>query len=385
MYTDASRAHSGVDGLGLGELLGLGGGHLGLAAELGLPAVLVDDPEGEDEEPRADDGADRHGDEVEPERVAPVDARVDVRAADDDAAGDEELVDDEVVEARRDEELDREPDHDELGDGLRGNHLEPDREADHPVAADAADERRAPVLRALAFRGLDELAHVGVGEAVLRAEVGVEVGPERAAVRVRDHARVLDVARVEVAVDLEGLDEARLPGEDDEVEDGADDVHPPADEPVDERALDLLRAVLGRGREAREGAEHVVGRDELAALAEDDEREAERDAEAGEDEVVDADGRAPAAADLAGHEDPEREQKARLEAEEHRHHGAVEHAEVDDLADVYHKSHDLGLRVEDALDVDVRVLRRHGAGLGMRVGVAEDLVLRAGHDCDCGW
>ena len=56
--------------------------------------------------------------------------------------------------------------------------------------------------------------------------------------------------RVDVVVDGHGLDEARLPREDDEVEDGAGEVEPPADEPVDDRGLDLVRAVLGRRREA---------------------------------------------------------------------------------------------------------------------------------------
>ena len=52
--------------------------------------------------------------------------------------------------------------------------------------------------------------------------------------------------RVDVVVDGHGLDEARLPREDDEVEDGAGEVEPPADEPVDDRGLDLVRAVLSR-------------------------------------------------------------------------------------------------------------------------------------------
>ena len=94
------------------------------------------------------------------------------------------------------------------------------------------------------------------------------------------------------------LDEARLPGEDDEVHDGAHEVEGPADGPVQAGGHDLVLAVLGFGRETRKGTEHVVGRDELRALAEHDEGEAEGDAEAREDEVVDARGRAPAAADL---------------------------------------------------------------------------------------
>ena len=63
--------------------------------------------------------------------------------------------------------------------------------------------------------------------------------------------------RVDVVVDGHGLDEARLPREDDEVEDGAGEVEPPADEPVDDRGLDLVRAVLGRRREAGEGAYYL--------------------------------------------------------------------------------------------------------------------------------
>merc|ERR1719258_842325 len=170
-------------------------GGLGLALELGLPAVLVDEPEGEDEEPGADDGPDGHGDEVVPEGVEEVHAAVDVRAADDDAARDEELVDDEVVEARRDEELDGQPDHDELRDGLGRDHLEPDGEADHPVAARAADERRAEVLRALGLGGLDELADFAVLVAARRAEVAVvEVLLEGRRVLVEDLVVVLERA-----------------------------------------------------------------------------------------------------------------------------------------------------------------------------------------------
>ena len=74
------------------------------------------------------------------------------------------------------------------------------------------------------------------------------------------------------------------------------------------RQVSLQKSAAGLGfnivgGEDGEGAEHVVGRDELRALAEHDEGEAEGDAEAREDEVVDARGRAPAAADLAGHHD----------------------------------------------------------------------------------
>ena len=58
--------------LGLDDLLllrGLGGG----LALLPLPeAVLVHEPERDDEEPGADDRADRHGDEIKPKCVAPV-------------------------------------------------------------------------------------------------------------------------------------------------------------------------------------------------------------------------------------------------------------------------------------------------------------------------
>ena len=62
--------------LGLDDLLLLRGLRGGLAL-LPLPeAVLVHEPERDDEEPGADDRADRHGDEVKPKCVAPVDARV---------------------------------------------------------------------------------------------------------------------------------------------------------------------------------------------------------------------------------------------------------------------------------------------------------------------
>ena len=58
--------------LGLDDLLLLGGLRGGLAL-LPLPeAVLVHEPERDDEEPSADDRADRHGDEVKPKCVAPV-------------------------------------------------------------------------------------------------------------------------------------------------------------------------------------------------------------------------------------------------------------------------------------------------------------------------
>ena len=78
--------------LGLDDLLLLRGLRGGLAL-LPLPeAVLVHEPERDDEEPGADDRADRHGDEVKPKCVAPVDARVEELAADDDAARDEELA-----------------------------------------------------------------------------------------------------------------------------------------------------------------------------------------------------------------------------------------------------------------------------------------------------
>ena len=220
-----------------------------------------------------------------------------------------------MVEARRDEELDGQPDHDELGDGLGRDHLEPDGEADHPVAARAADERRAEVLRALGPGGADELADVGLGVVALRAEGPGEMLLEGLRVLVEDLVVVLERAaavRVVLVVDGDRHDEARLPREDDEVEDRAEQVEGPADDPVNERGLDLGRAVLGLGREAGEGAEHVVRRDELAALAEHDEREAEGDAEAGEDEVVDARRRAPAAADLAGHHDAEAQEEPSL-------------------------------------------------------------------------
>ena len=182
--------------LGLDDLLLLRGLRGGLAL-LPLPeAVLVHEPERDDEEPGADDRADRHGDEVKPKCVAPVDARVEELAADDDAARDEELVHDEVVEARRDEELDRQPDHDELRDGLGRDHLEPDGEADHPVAARAADDGRREVRRALRARGLHELADVGLGEVLCRAEVAVvERLLERAAVREVDLLVVLEGLR----------------------------------------------------------------------------------------------------------------------------------------------------------------------------------------------
>mmetsp|Transcript_13151 Transcript_13151/g.52690 ORF Transcript_13151/g.52690 Transcript_13151/m.52690 type:complete len:309 (+) Transcript_13151:408-1334(+) len=161
----------------------------------------------------------------------------------------------------------------------------------------------------------------------------------------------------------------------------------------DEGALAGLLAVdrdarLGRRREHRERREHVVRRDELRPLTEDDEREPERDAEPREDEVVGPGRAAPAAADLARHEDAEREEEAGLDGEEEGHHGALEHALVDDLADLDDHAHDLGLRVEDALDVHeaehvvglrprlgvrrrvVRLDVRHGAGGGGAVGAA---------------
>ena len=64
--------------------------------------------------------------------------------------------------------------------------------------------------------------------------------------------------RVVLVVDGDRHDEARLPREDDEVEDRAEQVEGPADDPVNERGLDLGRAVLGLGREAGEGAENAA-------------------------------------------------------------------------------------------------------------------------------
>mmetsp|Transcript_6668 Transcript_6668/g.20283 ORF Transcript_6668/g.20283 Transcript_6668/m.20283 type:complete len:399 (-) Transcript_6668:63-1259(-) len=358
--------------VGLGTFVGLDGGEVDgadgrrlvvLALLLGdVPGVLVVDPEGEDEAPGAEDGADGDGDEVEPEGVAEVGAVVDVVAPDDDAGRDEELVDDQVVEARGDEELDGEPDHEELGDGLGGDHLEPDGEADHPVAAPAAEDGGGEVGGALGDGGADDLAHVGVGVVAARAEVaGVVVAPLLLRLVV-DRLAVLErVGRVPAArggeavraLDLDRLDEAGLPGEHGEVEDGAAEVAPPDDEPVDEERLDLPRALLRGGAEDGEGAEHVVRRDELGALAQDDEGEPERDAEAREHEIVDPGRRAPAAADLAGHEDPEREEHAGLDREHERDHRLFQLPLVDHLADLHHHAHHLGLGVEDALHVHV--------------------------------
>lgn len=54
--------------------------------------------------------------------------------------------------------------------------------------------------------------------------------------------------RVVVVVDRHGHDEARLPREDDEVEDRAHQVEGPAHDPVNQRGLDLGGAIFGLGR-----------------------------------------------------------------------------------------------------------------------------------------
>ena len=116
---------------------------------------------------------------------------------------------------------------------------------------------------------------------------------------------------------------------------------------------------------------------ELAALAEHDEREAEGDAEAGEDEVVDARRRAPAAADLATHHDAKAQEEAGLDAQEHRHERPRHHARVHDLAHVDDEAHDLRhwrrdgfvrFRAAVALTRRRGHHRRAGATLNMRVG-----------------